>query len=91
MHDIAFCDNSLVAVESGEDAFVRNVDPPLADVGRGDRVAGHDGLLPEEIAERDDSDVRHCSQGIEQGTATATATADQPDSQDVGPGGMNPL
>ena len=44
-----------------------------------------------EIAERDDSDVRHCGQGIEQGTATAIAAAYQSDSQDVGPSRMNLL
>jgi len=32
VHDIAFGDHSLVAVESGEDPIVGNVDPPLADV-----------------------------------------------------------
>jgi hypothetical protein len=70
MHDIAFGDDSLVAVESSEDPVVGNVDPSLADVGRGNRGTSRDGFLPEEIADRDASDVRHCGQGIEQGAAS---------------------
>ena len=40
-------------VEPGEDAFVGNVDPTLADAGRGDRGTGRDGFLTKEIAGRD--------------------------------------
>jgi len=85
------CGKSVVTVESSKDTFVGNVNPPLADVGGGDCSTSHDGLLPEEIAERDDSDVRHCGQGIEQGTATAIAAAYQSDFHDVGPSRMNLL
>lgn len=53
-------------VESGEDPIVGNVNPPPADVGRDDRGASREGLLPDEIAERDDSNVGHGGQRIKQ-------------------------
>ncbi|NLY00804.1 MAG: hypothetical protein GXY83_32330 [Rhodopirellula sp.] len=91
MHDIAFGDHSLVTVESGEDPLIGDVDPPFADFGCGDCRTGRDGLLPEEIPQRHDADVRHGGQGIEQGAAAAIAAAHEPESQDIGPRGMDVL